>query len=128
MVVAATLCYTAWNASRRNGMLKSFDWIGAKETMENRIRGSLSKANDGLQWGSVLFRGLNVEMAQELHPEEMEWWQVNSEAVSPPDLRQPATFTKLLAAFRTLLDNNNHIFSKQEVGPQTAETLSPEIE
>ena len=117
----------AWNASRRSGMLQNFDWIGAKETMENRIKGSLSKANDGLRWGSILFRSLNVEMAQELHPEEMEWWQANSEIVSPINLRQPENFTRLLAAFRTLLDNSSHIFSKQEAGPEPIENLNPEI-
>lgn len=108
-------------------MLQNFAWVDAKDSMENRIKGSLSKANDGQRWGSVLFKGLNVELSQALHPEEVEWWQFNSEIVSPRLLRQPETFTQLLAAFRCLLDNTSHVYAAQESGAETIENLNPEI-
>ena len=128
IVVAATLCYLAWNASRRAGMLKNFAWLDAMGSMENRIKGSLSGANDGLRWGSVLFRRLNVEMAQQLTSEEMEWWQGNVALLDLRGLRQPETFTKLLAAFRMLIENSSHVFAGYDDGANTINEITPEIE
>jgi len=109
-------------------MLKNFAWLDALGSMENRIRGSLAGANDGMRWGSVLFRRLNVEMAQQLTSEEMEWWQGNAALLDLRGLRQPETFTKLLAAFRLLLDNSSHLFAGLETEVFSTDTLSPEIE
>ena len=128
IVVAATLCYSAWNASRRSGMLQNFAWLDAMGAMENRIKGSLSGANDGMRWGSVLFKRLNVEMAQQLNHEEMEWWQGNADLLDLRGLRQPENFTKLLAAFRLLIENSSHLFIGLETETLSVDSISPVVE
>ena len=119
------MCWLAWNAGRRDGMLKNFDWIGAMTTMQNRIKSTLTATNDGPTWGSILFRKVNLDMSAVLHSADVEWWQSTADIVSPATLRQPKDYDKLVSAFRMLVDNSTHLFSKT---PATAEYADLEME